>query len=71
MFIAFSYSGLVVKQALVRAKSHEKHSDLSKYIEGIIFLDTPHRGSDVTRRGQIAAKALRIIGSNPYIFEGF
>ncbi|PMD17725.1 hypothetical protein NA56DRAFT_605582, partial [Hyaloscypha hepaticicola] len=70
VFVAFSYGGLVVKQALVRAKSHEKYSALSKNTEGVIFLGAPHRGSDVTPWGLRIARVLRLIGSNPSILEG-
>jgi triacylglycerol esterase/lipase EstA (alpha/beta hydrolase family) len=60
----------VVKQALVRAKNHEKYSSIGKNVQGVIFMGTPHRGSDITQWGQLTARALQILGSNPSVFEG-
>jgi hypothetical protein len=58
-----------VKQALVQAKNHERLSSVGLNTKAIIFLGTPHRESDFTRRGHFTAKALRIVGSNPFVFE--
>lgn len=59
-----------MKQALVRAKNHERLSSVGLNTEAVIFLGTPHRGSDLTQWGHSAAKALRVLGSNPFVFEG-
>ncbi|KAH8595298.1 hypothetical protein B0O99DRAFT_741175 [Bisporella sp. PMI_857] len=70
VFIAYSYGGLVVKQALIQAKREAKFSLVADSVSGIIFLGTPHNGTDLSRVAWFAAMSLRIFGSNPYILDG-
>lgn len=47
IFVAHSLGGLVVKKAYLLAQLDEKYQNLSTSISGIIFLSTPHRGSNL------------------------
>lgn len=63
IFVCHNLGGLVVKDALIEAASNKCHQrDLSLpkiYTEtkGVIFLGTPHRGSDKESLGDLMAKA--------------
>ncbi|KAK7946085.1 uncharacterized protein PG986_010406 [Apiospora aurea] len=62
IFIAHSLGGLLVKQMLIKAATYqrdERHGSLgnpSLYTKGIVFMGTPHRGSDAQSYGQFLAK---------------
>ncbi|KAK3937548.1 hypothetical protein QBC46DRAFT_460804 [Diplogelasinospora grovesii] len=65
IFVAYSYGGLVVKQALVQAQANPDLRDVAEHTRAILFLGTPHRGSSFSAWGRRAAQALRPLGSNP------
>ncbi|KAK3937341.1 putative kinesin light chain [Diplogelasinospora grovesii] len=66
IFVAYSYGGLVVKQALVRAQlANPKLRNIAERTKGILFLGTPHRGSSFSTWGRGVAQALLPLGSNP------
>ncbi len=47
IFVAHSLGGLVVKKAVLMARDDEKCKALVHAMSGIVFLSTPHRGSDL------------------------
>ncbi|KAI8939498.1 hypothetical protein NX059_003270 [Plenodomus lindquistii] len=47
IFIVHSMGGLVVKQAYILGQNDENYSDIVSSISAILFLATPHRGSDL------------------------
>jgi WD40 repeat protein/pimeloyl-ACP methyl ester carboxylesterase len=47
IFVAHSLGGLVVKKAYLLGQNDEKYKDIIRSISGIIFLATPHRGSNL------------------------
>jgi len=49
IFIVHSMGGLVVKQAYILGQNDEKYSDMVSSISAILFLATPHRGSDLAK----------------------
>lgn len=68
IFVAHSLGGLVVKQALITAREHEstqsENEDYARILRntiGIIFLGTPHKGSDQARWDAVAANLARIL----------
>ncbi|KAI0846574.1 hypothetical protein F5Y00DRAFT_271878 [Daldinia vernicosa] len=62
VFICHSLGGIVVKEALNVSdiyRSHGRHpnlSEISAKTAGVIFMGTPHRGSDKASYGQIAVR---------------
>ncbi|KAI9150831.1 NACHT and WD domain-containing protein [Paramyrothecium foliicola] len=64
IFIVHSLGGLVVKKAMSLGKHDQQYSDLVERFRGIIFLATPHRGSQYakTLNNVLAATPL---GSSP------
>ncbi|CAI4213869.1 unnamed protein product [Parascedosporium putredinis] len=46
IFIAHSLGGIIVKQALLSAKTELRYQSIQQNTLGIIFFGTPHRGSD-------------------------
>lgn len=67
VFVGYSYGGLVIKQALVRAFEKADYGKIAKQTRGILFLGTPHRGSAFSWTGWLMALALRPLGSNPLL----
>ncbi|KAF2649450.1 hypothetical protein K491DRAFT_550850, partial [Lophiostoma macrostomum CBS 122681] len=49
MFVAHSMGGLVVKQAYVLARQDPGYVDFAKRIEAMLFMSTPHRGSNLAQ----------------------
>ncbi|POR32464.1 NACHT and WD domain-containing protein [Tolypocladium paradoxum] len=49
IFVAHSMGGLVVKKAYTLGKYDKKYSDVISNVRGIIFLATPHRGSQYAK----------------------
>jgi hypothetical protein len=64
IFIVHSLGGLLLKKALCisEGSSHEHLKELDRCTIGIIFLGTPHRGSDIASLPDMALKALRAFG---------
>ncbi|KAI9773876.1 MAG: hypothetical protein M1840_006102 [Geoglossum simile] len=46
IFICHSLGGIVFKKAVVRAHERDRYSLVLKYIRGVAFFGTPHRGAD-------------------------
>ncbi|RFN43622.1 protein serac1 [Fusarium flagelliforme] len=63
-FVGYSYGGLVVKQALVRAQASRDLSHVSEQTRAILFLGTPHRGSSFGTWGWLAAYAFWLLKPN-------
>jgi PGAP1-like protein len=55
IFIAHSLGGIIVKQALTSARVDSKHRSINEHTVGIIFLGTPHRGSETAAYGSLLA----------------
>ncbi|KAI9779305.1 MAG: hypothetical protein M1835_004735 [Candelina submexicana] len=69
IFLCHSYGGLVVKEALIRAQSAlERHSDIVRNTYGVLFLGTPHLGTQYTGYARAVAVRLSRLDSNPDIF---
>lgn len=69
MFLCHSYGGLVVKEALTRAAySPKMHSDMIENTFGLVFLGTPHFGTQYAGYAKEFAIRLDRLGSNPDIF---
>jgi len=49
IFIAHSMGGLVVKKAYILGQFDDEYRDMVKSVSAIIFLSTPHRGSDLAK----------------------
>ena len=47
IFVAHSMGGLIVKKAFILGQHDEHYRELIRAVSGIIFLSTPHRGSDL------------------------
>ncbi|ETN44019.1 uncharacterized protein HMPREF1541_10884 [Cyphellophora europaea CBS 101466] len=70
VFVAHSYGGLLVKQALVEANTLGVEFELIRQrTKGILFLGTPHRGSNFTTLGTLVASCLRPIGADSSILR--
>lgn len=81
--MGYSYGGLVVKQvispvrlldqtpdwqqALIHARCNKPFTYIAEHTKAILFLGTPHRGSNFSVWGRLAAQALLPLGSNPSI----
>lgn len=68
IFVGHSLGGLVIKQALITAREHEhamsEDDDYAKIIRntvGIIFLGTPHKGSDQVKWDGIATNLAKVL----------
>ncbi|KAL1838860.1 hypothetical protein VTJ49DRAFT_2113 [Mycothermus thermophilus] len=49
VFVAHSMGGLVIKQAYVLARQDPSSAELAGRMKAMVFLGTPHRGSDLAR----------------------
>ncbi len=71
VFVGHSLGGLVIKGALIRSseyhfnKQDEELGAVYLSTKGIVFLGTPHRGSDLTPYGHIVAKVAKLLLRNP------
>lgn len=62
IFIAHSLGGLVSEQALLHCREGNKNlKNVFPSTRGIIFMGTPHAGSDLTKFGKNLAKLLNIV----------
>jgi hypothetical protein len=71
VFVGHSLGGLVIKEALIRSSEYhfneqdEELGALYACAKGVVFLGTPHRGSDLTPYGHIVAKVAKLLLRNP------
>ncbi|KAF4626223.1 hypothetical protein G7Y89_g11938 [Cudoniella acicularis] len=62
VFVGHSLGGLVIKEALIRSSEYlnnqqdERLGSIYKHTAGVVFLGTPHRGSEQVGLGQVVAK---------------
>lgn len=73
IFVAHSLGGILVKEMIsyAEASKEDEFLEIVQDISAVVFLGTPHRGSDAARVGDIArrvASALRI-DTNPAILD--
>jgi len=64
--VAHSLGGLVVEAALAysRHTANEHHRNIERYTKGIVFMGTPHYGSQLASWGVFGTNMLRILGTN-------
>ncbi|KAL5000887.1 hypothetical protein BDV10DRAFT_199813 [Aspergillus recurvatus] len=67
VFVGHSYGGLVIKEALVQANQNLEYHDVITHTKAILFLGTPHRGSNFSRWGKTVAGLLSPLSSNSSI----
>jgi hypothetical protein len=73
IFVAHSLGGILVKEMISYADASKEHEflDIIQDISAVVFLGTPHRGSDTARIGDVARRvvsALRI-DTSPAILD--
>ena len=68
IFVGHSLGGLVIKQALITAREHENtmseddnYASIIRNTVGIIFLGTPHKGSDQAKWDGIATNLAKVL----------
>ncbi|MCJ1279947.1 Kinesin light chain 3 [Puttea exsequens] len=65
MLIAHSLGGIVVKQALLQARLEPQYHSIRDSTFGLIFLGTPHRGSDKATYGKVLANIAQFATYRP------
>lgn len=67
VLIGHSMGGLVIKRAYLSAKAKQEYASLAVRIQGVLFLATPHRGSDLA---PVLSKLLNLMGGQrPYVTD--
>ncbi|GKU16015.1 unnamed protein product [Fusarium langsethiae] len=63
IFVCHSLGGLVCQDALVAAKQRsEQHlQDIANFTRGVIFLGTPHHGSNLAKMGELVSRSVGMI----------
>ncbi|KAH8648214.1 hypothetical protein BGZ60DRAFT_553049, partial [Tricladium varicosporioides] len=56
IFICHSLGGLIVKRALVNAKSNRAYTPIAHATFGIVFFATPHQGTDMATYATVVSK---------------
>ena len=54
----------------MKAKITDRYNNIANHTDGVIFLGTPHRGSNFATHGRLLAKILCVLGSSPLVLEG-
>jgi hypothetical protein len=65
IFVCHSLGGIIVKRAIVHAKSDDTYEKIRTSTYSIVFFGTPHRGGNNAGLGNVAAKIVRIVSTNP------
>ncbi|KAN0071003.1 TPR-like protein [Elaphomyces granulatus] len=65
IFVGHSLGGIVIKQALFQARIEPQYQVISEATVGIIFLGTPHRGSEKASYGKVLAKVATTVMHKP------
>ncbi len=70
IFVAHSMGGLLVKKAFLLGQHDEHYRDLVRAMSGIVFLSTPHRGSNLAEAlNRILAACIFALSPKQYISE--
>ena len=70
IFVAHSMGGLIVKKAFILGQHDEHYQELIRAMSGIVFLSTPHRGSNVAEvLNKILAACIFAFSPKQYISE--
>ncbi|KAK5215750.1 hypothetical protein LTR47_009949 [Exophiala xenobiotica] len=65
IFVAHSLGGIVVKQALFQARLESRYQSMKDATLGLIFMGTPHQGSDKAIYGEVLANVAQFISHRP------
>ncbi|PMD60278.1 uncharacterized protein K444DRAFT_722408 [Hyaloscypha bicolor E] len=69
IFVAHSMGGLVVKKACILGRSDQQYAEIIAQIKAIVFLATPHRGSDYAQTLQNILKVTPGLSGKHYVAE--
>ena len=70
LFVAHSMGGLVVKKAFILGQHDEHYKELIRAISGMVFLSTPHRGSNLAEvLNRILSACIFAFSPKQYISE--
>jgi pimeloyl-ACP methyl ester carboxylesterase len=61
IFVAHSLGGLVVKEALVTAKSNDRYKEIRESTRGLVFFGVPHQGGNGVDLGAIVANIVNAL----------
>ncbi|KAK9444032.1 peptidase C14 [Metarhizium brunneum] len=60
IFVAHSLGGLVVKRALILCQDDDRYLDIQEMTRSVIFMGTPHEGSDQATNVKVAQKIVSL-----------
>ncbi|OBT46410.1 hypothetical protein VE00_03376 [Pseudogymnoascus sp. WSF 3629] len=63
IFIGHSFGGNLIEQAIVSSRLHSEYKHIAESTVGVIFLGTPHRGSEAAKWGVLIASLGGLLGS--------
>ncbi len=69
IFVAHSMGGLVVKEAYMQGQNDPEYESIIKAISAIIFLATPHRGTDLANTLNRILQSTMVTNSKQYISD--
>lgn len=70
IFVAHSMGGLIVKKAYILGQHDEHYRELIRAVSGIVFLSTPHRGSNLAEAlNKILSACIFAFSPKEYISE--
>ncbi|PWY82400.1 hypothetical protein BO83DRAFT_413986 [Aspergillus eucalypticola CBS 122712] len=70
IFIGHSFGGIIIKEAICLAETDKQYRDILDDTIGIIFLGTPHQGSNVSQFGAFIARLTWVFGSSTILLKG-
>lgn len=65
IFIGHSLGGIVIKQSLFQATIEQRYNSISESTVGIVFLGTPHRGSENVAYGKVLETLATAVRKKP------
>ena len=65
VFLGHSLGGIVIKQSLFQAAIEPRYNSISESTVGIVFLGTPHRGSQKAAYGKVLANLATMVLNKP------
>lgn len=70
IFVAHSMGGLIVKKALILGRNDSNYTDIVNSVSAVLFLSTPHRGSDLARTlNNLLSACILTFSAQEYIAE--